>query len=44
MKNKEILLICKRVIYYVQNDEDAFFEWIKKVKLARLKSRGFAII
>ena len=31
MKNKEILLICKRIIYYVQNDEDAFFEWIKKI-------------
>lgn len=25
-------LICKRVHYYSYNDEDAFFEWIKKIK------------
>jgi hypothetical protein len=26
------LLICKRVIYYSQNDELAFFDWLKRIK------------
>ena len=25
-------LICKRVIFYSQNDEASFFEWISKIK------------
>ena len=25
-------LVCKRVMFYSQNDEDAFFEWISKIK------------
>lgn len=25
-------LICKKVIFYSQKDEDVFFEWIKKIK------------
>ena len=29
--NKENLLICKSVKYYCLKDEDAFFEWIKKI-------------
>ena len=26
------LLICKRVIYYSQNDELVFFDWLKRIK------------
>src|SRR3989338_2643526 len=29
--NKENILICKSVIFYASKDEDAFFEWIKKI-------------
>ncbi len=29
--NPEIILVCKGVIFYSQNDENAFFEWIKKI-------------
>ena len=29
---KEVKLICKKVIFYFQKDEDAFFEWLKKIK------------
>jgi hypothetical protein len=25
-------LVCKRVTFYSQNDEDAFFEWISKIR------------
>lgn len=28
---KKIVLICKSVGYYSYKDEDAFFEWIKKI-------------
>ena len=32
MKNKkEIILVCKAVRFYCNKDEDAFFEWIKKI-------------
>lgn len=31
MKN-EIILICKRTTFYSLKDEDAFFEWIKKIE------------
>lgn len=27
-----IKLICKKVIFFSQNDESAFFEWISKIK------------
>src|SRR5271170_7459919 len=30
--NNLIYLTCKRVTYYTLQDEDAFFEWIKKIK------------
>ena len=29
--NPEIILVCKSVIFYCLKDEDAFFEWIKKI-------------
>ncbi|MCK5633167.1 hypothetical protein KAH94_05425 [bacterium] len=31
MKKKNIKLICKAVGYYTSKDEDAFFEWLKKI-------------
>lgn len=31
MNNKNRYLTCKRVVYYSQLDEDAFFEWLKKI-------------
>jgi len=31
MEKKQIRLVCRSVIYYSQNDESAFFEWIKKI-------------
>ena len=30
--NKEMILVCKGVIFYSNKDEDAFFEWIKKIE------------
>jgi hypothetical protein len=30
-KSLEKILVCKRVTYYAHKDEDAFFEWIKKI-------------
>lgn len=30
MNNNKIILICKGVLFYSENDENAFFEWIKK--------------
>ena len=32
MKKKENILLCKGVIFYALKDEDAFFEWIKKIE------------
>jgi hypothetical protein len=32
MSAKNRYLTCKKVLYYSQKDEDAFFEWIKKIK------------
>ena len=32
MKNNESALICTSVKYYCPKDEDAFFEWIKKIE------------
>lgn len=29
---KNFKLICKKVKFYFENDETAFFEWIKKIK------------
>ncbi len=29
--NNPIILECKRVKFYAPHDEDAFFEWIKKI-------------
>ena len=31
LKKNENVLICKKVKYYSRKDEDAFFEWIKKI-------------
>lgn len=30
--NVDIMLSCKAVIYHSDNDEAAFFEWIKKIE------------
>jgi len=30
-KNNENILICKKVRFFCNKDEDAFFEWIKKI-------------
>lgn len=30
-KSEEIILICRAVHFYCRKDEDAFFEWIKKI-------------
>ena len=32
MNEKEVILICKGVRFYALKDEDAFFEWIKKIQ------------
>jgi hypothetical protein len=32
MNTDEIYLTCKRVKFYSNKDEDAFFEWIKKIE------------
>lgn len=32
LKNKNTVLVCLSVTYYSRKDEDAFFEWIKKVE------------
>ena len=32
---KETILICKSVKFYSFKDEDAFFEWIKKIECIR---------
>ncbi|MGC2310198.1 MAG: hypothetical protein WA432_01085 [Candidatus Babeliaceae bacterium] len=32
MKNDEIIIACKKVKFYASYDEDAFFEWLKKIK------------
>lgn len=31
MNKKNNILICKNVQFYCNKDEDAFFEWIKKI-------------
>ncbi|MCL4361555.1 hypothetical protein M1446_04355 [Candidatus Dependentiae bacterium] len=31
MNKDENILICKAVKFYARRDEDAFFEWIKKI-------------
>lgn len=31
--NKTITLICKRVIFFSQIDEDLFFDWIARIKV-----------
>lgn len=31
MVKKNSALVCKKVIFYSQTDEDAFFEWIGKI-------------
>lgn len=31
MNRASIFLVCKKVRYYARKDEDAFFEWIKKI-------------
>lgn len=30
--NSETILICRSVIFYSENDENSFFEWIKKIE------------
>lgn len=31
MKKYKIILVCKRVKFFASHDEDAFFEWMKKL-------------
>ena len=31
MNDENIILICKKIKFYSQKDEDAFFEWVKKI-------------
>lgn len=39
--NKENILICKSVRYFCNKDEDAFFEWIKKINcIAKISGAG----
>lgn len=40
MKDKDIVLICKNVIFYSSKDEEAFFEWIKKIKVIERSDSG----
>lgn len=30
--SKEVILVCNQIWYYSRKDEDAFFEWIKKIE------------
>ncbi len=32
MKNNEMIVECKKVKFYASYDEDAFFEWLGKIK------------
>lgn len=32
MKKNNNILVCKSVTFYARKDEDAFFEWIKKIE------------
>jgi hypothetical protein len=32
MNKQEVVLVCKRVVFYELKDEEAFFEWIAKIK------------
>ena len=36
-----MVIICKRVIFYSQNDESAFFEWINKMKFVDRFSQAY---
>ncbi len=36
MENSHIVLECKRVKFFSRRDEDAFFEWAKKIKSIKL--------
>lgn len=41
MMNIENVLICKSVKFYCPKDEDAFFEWIKKINcINRTSAKG----
>lgn len=32
MNSQDNILVCKSVMFYCRKDEDAFFEWIKKIE------------
>ena len=38
MNKEKNILICKSVIFYSPKDEDAFFEWIKKINCIKSTS------
>ncbi len=42
MKNvKKTILLCKSVTFYCLKDEDAFFEWIKKINcIKKISAEG----
>ena len=45
MKKNEILIECKRVRFYSSYDEDAFFEWLKKIKNVKsVRGKGDSIL
>lgn len=32
MNKKPVVLVCKRLVFYELKDEEAFFEWVGKIK------------
>ncbi|MHB9020196.1 MAG: hypothetical protein ACYC3G_05020 [Minisyncoccota bacterium] len=45
MNNKNIILECKRVKFFSPHDEDAFFEWSKKITcITNVKGKGDKIL
>ena len=44
MQKNEIIVECKRVKFYASYDEDAFFEWLKKIKsITSVRGKGNSI-
>ena len=44
MKDNEVIIECKKVKFYASYDEDAFFEWLTKIKsITLVKGKGNSI-
>ena len=44
MQNNEIVIECKKVKFYAPYDEDAFFEWLQKIKsITKVKGKRDSI-